>query len=455
MKQNKKNIIIIIIVLVLLLIGLVVYLIDRNSPVDKTLIIASFWDAPNFVEVGDNLNFEDTAIRVKEARSGFEKAMKDYKKDLEIREIQISEQKELRGFATDIASIFTTEDVLMSVGATTNEKTMYGAMEMDFFQIPMLIPYSEGELTVENTDSQMNYVVRLTPTSAKYAEYFSNTLLPASLFDVMNVILFDNYVVPEYSVNIAIFFPDNFSGHNMAVQISQAIMDNNYNVEIYEPYSTDSLSFVVSSAWRDHEDILENIDVVIILGENAAPMPEMKEVYNTWNDRDLKPSFIMLGYRPVDDDPELINASNLYMLIQNLDWSTCPAEITTRSEGLGYAAGYITTKALETALTKVPPEPHGLQLLTKTKAQRNVIHQTYLKNLRSEILSALLNMNENIPCFGKVNLGMDPDERSTLSLVRYKGNNVYEPVSTSVIYDPIIDKIRAEFGLDDNSGSFN
>ena len=47
-------------------------------------------------------------------------------------------------------------------------------------------------------------------------------------------------VIPEYDNNVAVYFTDNFNGHNTAVNVTQKIIDNGYNVEIYTLLSSEN-----------------------------------------------------------------------------------------------------------------------------------------------------------------------------------------------------------------------
>ena len=449
----KKSVKIIIIVVLLLLLGLLIYyLIDRNTPRNETLTIATIWDVPNPENMEHGLDFTSSSAQVQEARSGFVKAMNDFGGKLNLEEIQIAENEDLRGFVTDIADIYTTEDILMTIGASSDEKTMYTAMEMEYFQIPMLIPFADGDLVVKNSENRGNYTVRLTPDAEQYANFFGTKLLSSSLFEVINLVLFNNGVIPDYDIDVAVFFMDNFNGHNMAVQITQSIMDNDYNIEVYEPFELNKLKSVVSNQWQTHEEKLEAAEVVIIIAEDYDSLADLSDVYKLWSDRGLSPSFITVGYRPDYDDRDLLNASNLFMVVPDINFTKCPADVNTRPMAMGYAAGYITSKALETALSKTPAEPHGIQRLFMSPEQRMESHQNHLTQFRSAIISAMLSIDEDVPCYGNVDLSTDSTDWINLSLVRYKGNHTYESVSPSVVYNPIIDKLRDEFGLSSDTG---
>ena len=106
------------------------------------------------------------------------------------------------------------------------------------------------------------------------------------------------------------------------------------------------------------------------------------------------------------------------------------------------------SRALQSAVEKQSPEPSGVSRWFQTDERKKEIHQEYLESFRSNVLSALIDMNDVIPCYGQVNFDADPDDRAVLELVRYTGENQYEPVETGVFINSVIEKNRAYYGLE-------
>ena len=65
----------------------------------------------------------------------------------------------------DLEDMINSEDILLVVGASEDLTTMYSAMETDFFGIPMLVPFSDGDILLENGTG---YTLRMTPNGQSY-----------------------------------------------------------------------------------------------------------------------------------------------------------------------------------------------------------------------------------------------------------------------------------------------
>ena len=440
--MNKK-LRFVIILLLLAIIVLALYFASRSlleNP--QQMIFASIWD--------DNSNMNAASRRVQMAHSGFMKGLHQSGSDLQMSEIHITEGSDVGKFTTSIAEIYNNTDILMTVGATTDEATMYASTYMNFFNIPILIPFADGDLTATNVET--DYSIRMAPVSQNYAD-FINKIYSKNIFDYINSYLFENRAVPNISADVAVFFADNFNGHESTVKITQQIIDNGFTVEAYEPFEKDMLLSKVQAAWAKNPEAMSSLESVLIVGEDLDPLPSLVDVWHIWADRGLYPVFVIIGYEPTKVEAELASASNVYVIQQSLDLYNCPSEIVNRSEALGYAAGTILTKALRSASKTMSVNTRsfwlGISRLFMSPDQRKSEHQSYLNSYRMNVRSALLDMEEDIPCYGFVNFNSDVGNRVELELVHYTDVDQYIRVDTSVIFNRIVSDVRERYGITD------
>ena len=439
----KKKLWFVIIPLLLAIIILVMYLASRSLIEDpQKMIFASIWN--------DNYDIKNASLRVQKARAGFIKGVEETGDGLQLVEIQISEGSDVGKFTTLIAETYNNTDILMTVGGTTDEATMYASTYMNFFNIPILIPFADGNLTSANVET--DYSIRMTPVSQNYVD-FIDKIYSKNIFDYINTYLFENKAVPKISADVAVFFADNFNGHESTVKITQKIMDNGFNVEAYVPFEKDMLLPRVQSAWSKSPEAMSSLKSVLIVGEDLDELPSLVDVWHLWADRGLYPIFVLIGYAPNQMEAELASASNVFVIQQALDMYNCPSEIVNRSEAMGYAAGTILTNALKKASNNMMSNNRsflsGVSKLFMNEDQRKSAHQDYLKTYRLNVRTALLDMDEDIPCYGYVNFNSDVGNRIELELVHYSDVDQYTRVDTSVIFNRVVNDIREEYGVTD------
>ena len=443
--MNKRTIIIIIILIVLIGIGVVLYLTGRQPAQYASLTIATIWDAPAAPGSGEQLDFNKADRRVQKGRSGFEKGLKDASGDLTVDEVQIPEGESLREMVMNVVNLFTERDILLTVGATTDEATMDASMEMNFFNVPMLIPFADGMLSPD--DSPAEYSMRMHPTAGLYDDYLDR-IFSRDLFTFLSEYMFRSGPMPEIDVKLVVFYTDNFNGNDTAVRVTQSIMDSGYNIEAYVPFT--DLWTSVDSYWNSFPDKLSSADAVIIIGEDANPFPDLAAVWSEWADRGLFPYFYLIGYLPQEPlDEEIANADNVFAVQPKIDMSSCPDSINNRSEALGYASGIITGKVLNNAVKMQPPEPTGIWNWFRSPERRQELHNEYISAFRSNIRSAFMDLDEDIPCYGKANFRSGPDERVTLELVHYTDLDKYVVVSENTFVLHMMEKIQEEYGITD------
>ena len=150
-------------------------------------------DAPE-ADDGTSLDFSQSSEQVQLERSGFVRAVNDVSGTIAIYEYLVSEQNEPIEYMSDIATIFRSTDTLMTVGANTAVGTQYAEGESEFFNVPILIPFIDGDLfSSETAGNAMN----LSPSSEAYANYFSEHLYPDGFNRNLESYLFADSVVPR------------------------------------------------------------------------------------------------------------------------------------------------------------------------------------------------------------------------------------------------------------------
>lgn len=448
MKKRKIIIIIIIILILLVVLGIIIYNNSQKTAMKKPLEAATVWSAEivSSDPTGDVLNFDNNDLPdyLKLARQGFVKGVQDAKGSLDIKEVLIGDSGDVQSYTRKINEVFSQNDILMTVGTLADETTMYTSMETNFFSIPMLIPFANGNLSPDDMGGEFS--VRMTPTSKKFGAFF-DSLFSNYINDFLNTYVFGGKALPIVGTGVSVFFKNNFSGNETAVYITQEIIDNGYDVQGYFPFSNDGLLTAVQTAWINIPEGLSNSSAVIFIEEDGASPDGIAETIQTWTDRGLSPQFFLVGFEPIELDQRILDADNVFFIQQYVDVASCPAGIVNRTEATGYAAGQIMARALQEAMKKQPEEPSGIRLWFRSEERKREAHQEYIDLFRSNIRTALINMKDEIPCYGTVNFNADPDDRAILELVHYTGKDRYEPVEMDVFTNSVIEKNRQHYGL--------
>ena len=213
MKKRTVIIIIIIILILLAIVGIILYNNSKEKAVKKPLKVATVWTADIVSSdlTGDVLSFDAFGMSdyMKLARQGFEKGVQDAKGSLDIREVLIGDTGDVQSYTRKINEIFSHNDILMTVGTLSDDTTMYTSMETNFFNIPMLIPFANGNLSPDGTGTE--YSVRMTPTSKKYGRFF-NMLFSNYINDFLNTYVVGSRSLPIVGTGVSVFFMNNFSG---------------------------------------------------------------------------------------------------------------------------------------------------------------------------------------------------------------------------------------------------
>ena len=316
-------------------------------------------------------------------------------------------------------------------------------MAMNFFNIPLLIPFADGDLA---SSSGASYSFRMTPTSQNYADYFSR-LFSNFLIEYIDSYVFENTSVPEYDINFAIFYADVFNGNSVSVKITQVLMDNGMNIDVYKGFKENQLLNTVTNAWKENDQVMRDVDVVIIIGEDNDEMPDLSKVMKIWDDLNLHPLFVLNGYGATHIDDEIKKAENLYVIQQHLDINgdSCPEVIDCRSEAMGYAAGYVMLEAIKEARSFQEPEPTGIRTWFMSESNKIRAHEAYLESYRNTIRSSFMEFRQYVPCYGELDFTNGGIPKINFELVRYNDVDDYTVLDESVIFYKLVDRIRNKY----------
>lgn len=431
---------------VILMFSLIFLLSSCSRKTSNIATVVTIWDVSGQPGTIVEESFAGSSRRVQKQRSGFIRGLQEYPKQTLIDELIVPENSGLGDSAKILADIYSSEDVLLTVGASCDLHTMYAAMTNAFFNIPILIPFSDGDLV---TDTGAEYSMRMAPVTQKYADYVGSVLFPPNTKQVIDTLLFENKPLPDYEINTAVFFADNFNGHDTSVKITQKLMDNGLDVDYYRPYPTNELLSVFNTCWNEEKSTLAETDVLLIIGEDMDELPDLGRILDYWDTVSAKPIVLILGYAPgySSNDVWAEEHDNLFVIRQYLDMSKCPSDIINHEEAVGYAAGYVTQKVLDLAMQSATPEPSGWQIGYKTEADKQQIHQNYVADLRSKVFSSFMSLRDDIPCFGKPMFDTSSSDRRQLELVQYIDMDQVRVCDTGIIQSLLIDIVRNKTGL--------
>lgn len=438
--MDKKLLIILLVILALIL--LAVILVGRNGETEEIpLTFLSIWDGVSIPGREDELDFSGSSPAVRNERESFRRGMAACPSEAVIKENVLSEKDGVVGITNAMADLYNNADILLSVGASTEDITLYSTFGSGFFNIPMLVPFSDGDL---DTAADTGISFRMTPTGQQYADFVGTYIAPKNLRSTFSTLLFGNDAVRDFDIKAALFFADDFNGHGTAVEIAQTLLDSGIDIEYYNAYDESGLPEFISKAWKSDADRLNDLDLVFMLGKDQDAFSGVSEAIKNWKGN-RNPAFILIGYVPGGSDPDLYALDNVFMLEQILDTSNCPADVTGVGEQSAYAAGYITKLVLDRAYQKQPKENRGWKDLFRNEDQKQEAHQNYVESYRTNVRTQLMDLNDNIPCFGDLHFDLTLNSQVSLGLVRHTGPDTTERVDNNAILGRIYERIQGQF----------
>lgn len=301
----------------------------------------------------------------------------------------------------EINGVLYKNDILMSVGSATNMSTMYEASLSDYYEIPMLIPFVEGDFIVDEEES--SWLFRTTPTALDYAEFVNKSILTPQTIDKINNRLFADKPVKDFTVNVGFLVSDSNLGHAGATDIAQNVMDNGMNIDFYEVFKDAEIYSHFEKAFKEKPETMRDLDVIFIIGEIIDIGSGKANINSLWEPYGKTPVIICFGNSFKNINDEIQKYGGLYDLMMKLDYSgNCPIlEYDSYFYPLGYGSGQLVGKVLKSAAEKVPeykykPNPFSF------KNNKDLYHDDYRAQYRQIIRDELLNFNGDVPCLGHV-----------------------------------------------------
>ena len=429
----------------LLMMAAVLLLCGCGKKDEYQMHILTVWDAPE----GEDgyLDYTQASEQVQLERAGFIRAANDVSAEVDIYEYAISEQQDTIEFMSEIAAYLRSTDVLLTVGANTAVGTQYAEGEAEFFSVPILIPFIDGDLFDSGTTSQ---ALNLSPSSEAYADYFSEKIYPVGFNRNLESYLFEDSVVPDYSVKAAIFFPDDFNGHNTAVLIGQSLMSNGADLEIYSAYPENYLDETIANEWKNDQTRMNDLDIVVIVGNYSQTKSDLNEVMESWQGRQTPPAVIVCGMDAFSVTDEILKYDNLYFVRQTLDMSKCPSDITTYDEAMGYAAGYVAASALINARQNPPAENKNFFGFLTGNTDSAETRRQFIEAYRDTVSTSMRDLaGTDIPCYGKLRFTQNGSVDFTMGLLRYTAKQQMEPADESEIFNRVVRHMREKYNIND------
>lgn len=362
----------------------------------QVITVGSLWHV-EFDSGGEITSWVDTEPQVADQRQGYEEALKSFT-DVILVDKPFAEQKEIYDLLGTVDTMVDDENVVMIVGATTHDATMHSAATSDFYNVPFLIPFADGNYLISDKSTD---TIRITPAGEDYANFIVSNMLSESTKELINNLLFEDSVVPDYNIHVGIVFENSTYGHSMAVALADALMKEKVNIDVYQSFDTDKPVSNRQKAEQIDRKYWDNLDITFFVMENNNNISAVSDLINSY-DEDSAPLRVMLGYTISDDLISRQSLADFLFIRTALDHKNCPANIHTYAQSLGYASGYITGCVIKEAMAKMPAKKSGLSMFFKSDAQKEQYEIEYNRQLRSTITENLRKLDADIPCFGHV-----------------------------------------------------
>lgn len=426
----KRGIFFFILILELLLCGCA----KQKKP---DVVIGTFWNAPVKGNAQDehDLDWGQSNKKVIAQRQGFLRGLNEFP-DLKIKEVPHSEDVSIEELTRSVHEMVQEDKIFMVVGGTTNTGTMHAASNTSFFQIPMLIPYADGD----NLIGEENYwTKRLTPSGSDFADFIGSHLMTASLRHELDNILFQDAPVYAYEVNAAIIYEDTTYGEAAALDLGEKLMTNAINLEIYRSYSSGGFFDLINQLNAEQKKTFNALDVIFFINEDADYAIDLEKVAATFSEGDSDPVIIFFGNILPEYSEEAGGVGNLFFVHRAIDFSTCPKEIKTTPEAIGYGAGILTGRVLERTMQNLPQKPDLQKALLSGYSQEYL----YLQSIRVAVRKQLEAFDENVPCIGPVHFSSEgANSKLQMESICFQENGETRVVSDTEIINLIAQTIR-------------
>ncbi len=281
-----------------------------------------------------------------------------------------------------IRSMVEQDQVVAVIGATTNQATMRVASLVNFFNVPMIVPSANGDNLLPSNNL---WAFRLSAPGSAYANYIFGSALTkinmGSNDDAKSVL------------KIAILYEQNTFGESAAVATARAAMLQEMEIGVYASFSPenpdpDRMGNLVNQ-------VIENkVHLVYIISSEPAVAKTLVQIFHSRIQNDSMP--VLVGQSGGFASTEFIesdSSADVYVIRQQLQAESCPAEIHSHYEAQTYAAVYLLEQAVQQGIENQPESKFSIFPQDKSAE---------LASFRENVRDILKQIDLNIPCLGQV-----------------------------------------------------
>jgi ABC-type branched-subunit amino acid transport system substrate-binding protein len=355
-----------------------------------TLPIGSLWKAP--VSTNGSLDWESASPAAVEQHTGYLLARQSIT-GTTFADKEYSEGNQQDDIQMNMRKMVETDRVVAVVGTSTNTSTMRAASLVNFFSLPMIIPSAVGDNLLPSNNL---WAFRLSAPGSAYASYLFGTLIktpPAASPSGAAAPTPAANAAAQQGIRLAIIYEANTFGESAAVATAHAAMKQAMNIVTYSSFAA------------DNPDVTKINDLA-----DAAKTGQAQIVYLVSSDPGVAKMLAgafknQTGYAPllIGQAGGFANqafltspqAEGVYVLRQELNRSSCPADINSTDQAQNFAAINLLDQAVQEAGKSFAKPWWNL-----FPAQN--LDATQLPLMREKVRDALKTFNADLPCMGKV-----------------------------------------------------
>ena len=275
------------------------------------------------------------------------------------------------------------EPVAALLGATSNEATTRTVALANFFNVPMIVPGASGDNLLSDTNL---WAFQLSASNSSYAEYLLNSVLNKR-------VVYQGYEEGfEPELRIAILYEQNTYGETAAVSTATAAMEESYSIVLYDKFPAETPSPARLRALVNLA-LDKDAQMVVMISSNPDVAQALTETFAELSAPQLRPLLVGLASGFTSGQfmaSELLDTT--YVLRQQMDAASCPAEI----ESLYAAQNYAAVNLLSAAVTEVDTTAslEEKKLAINTEDEKLVLYREALRD-------AIKETDIELPCLGR------------------------------------------------------
>jgi len=355
----------------------------RSTSTALNYPIGSVWNVP--VEDGE-VDWEAASVLAQEQHAGFLMA----NEAVDFNAYTFGEGNQKDDVQTAVRSMVegqaegADDPVAAILGATSNEATTRTVALANFFNVPMIVPSASGDNLLSDTNL---WAFQLGASNSDYADYLLNTVLNKQ-------IVYKGYeegFEPEF--RIAILHEQNTYGETAAVSAATFAMEQAYSIVVYEHFPADTPSEARLRALVNLA-LDKDAQMVVMISSNPDVALTLTKTFSELTSPQLRP--LLVGLAAGFTSQEFMNSEFLdstYVLHQQMDAGSCPAEI----ESLYAAQNYAAVNLLAATVHEVDTAPtlKDKKLAINTEAEKIMLYREALRD-------AIRATDLELPCLGRV-----------------------------------------------------